>query len=260
VAALAACGSVLALLAAAAPAAAKSAPAARGYDISYPQCGSSYPKGQTFGIVGVNGGVANNANKCVGGELKWAASSPGLATPPQASASLYINTADPGPGVSDWPHSGSSEGYGTCHGGWSRACAFVYGEQRATYSYGLVNANHPLLASTEPWWLDIETVNTWASRKALNIATIRGFVEGLINAGAPASVGIYSSATEWRTITGLNSHTTSSALGYSPPSWVVGSGSVTDAEKMCRSIAFTGGKPTLAQYSHGSFDGDLRCR
>jgi hypothetical protein len=187
--------------------------------------------------VGVNGGVANNANKCVGGELKWAASSPGLATPPQASASLYINTADPGPGVSDWPHSGSSEGYGTCHGGWSRACAFVYGEQRATYSYGLVNANHPLLASTEPWWLDIETVNTWASRKALNIATIRGFVEGLIN-----------------------SHTTSSALGYSPPSWVVGSGSVTDAEKMCRSIAFTGGKPTLAQYSHGSFDGDLRCR
>jgi hypothetical protein len=251
---------VLALLAAASPAAAKPVPAAGGYDISYPQCGSPYPKGQAFGIVGVNGGLANNANNCVGGEVKWAASSPGLTRPPQAAASLYVNTANPGPGVSDWPRSGSAEGYGACHGGWSKACAFVYGEQRATYSYGLVSADHPNLASTAPWWLDIETVNSWASRKALNIATIRGFIEGLINAGAPAPVGIYSSAAEWRAITGLNSHTTSSALGSSPPSWIVGGGAEAGAEKTCRSIAFTGMKPTLAQYSRGSFDGDLRCK
>jgi hypothetical protein len=259
-AALAVCGSALALLAAASPATATPAPAARGYDISYPQCGSPFPKGQTFGLVGVNGGVANNANKCAAGEVKWAASSPGLTRPPQAPASLYINTADPGPGVSDWPHSGSSEQYGRCHGRWSKACAFVYGEQRAAYSYGLVSAHHPVLASTAPWWLDIETVNSWASRRALNIAAIRGFIEGLVSAGAPAPVGVYSSAAEWRAITGLNSHTSRSALGSSPPSWIVGGGTVADAERTCRSVAFTGIKPTLAQYSHGRFDGDLRCK
>jgi hypothetical protein len=49
-------------------------------------------------------------------------------------------------------------------------------------------------------------------------------------------------------------------LGSSPPSWIVDGGTVTDAEKTCRSVAFTGIKPTLAQYSHGSFDGDLRCK
>src|SRR5437763_7022569 len=151
----------LSLAALAPAAAARPSPAARGYDISYPQCGSSYPKGQTFGIVGVNGGLANNANNCLGSEVKWAASSPGLTSPPQAPASMYINTADPGPGVSDWPHSGSDT-YGTCRGKWSKPCAFLYGERRATHSYALLGRSRPNLASTAPWWLDIETVNSWA--------------------------------------------------------------------------------------------------
>jgi len=33
-----------------------------GYDASYPQCSGSYPSNPLFGIVGVNGGLANNAN------------------------------------------------------------------------------------------------------------------------------------------------------------------------------------------------------
>jgi hypothetical protein len=129
-----------------------------------------------------------------------------------------------------------------------------------------VGARHPDLASIAPWWLDIETVNSWATNstrgyKGLNIATIRGFIEGLINAGAPAPVGVYSSATEWHAITGLTPHTTSSAFGSALPAWIVGGGALTDAEKTCRrSVAFTGTKPTLAQYSRGSFDGDLRCK
>ncbi|HZC74863.1 MAG TPA: hypothetical protein VE220_02720, partial [Gaiellaceae bacterium] len=32
-----------------------------GFDVSYPQCSGSYPSNPLFGIVGVNGGLANTA-------------------------------------------------------------------------------------------------------------------------------------------------------------------------------------------------------
>ena len=35
---------------------------ATGNDISYPQCGGSFPSGQAFGIVGVNDGLVNDTN------------------------------------------------------------------------------------------------------------------------------------------------------------------------------------------------------
>lgn len=257
----------LAMLGVPANAAASPGPAARGADVSYPQCGHVLPQHQTFGIVGVNGGLANTANKCLGRELRWAKSSPGLTSPSpsQAQASLYINTADPGPGVSDWPQSGTTTDYGACHGHWTRACAYLYGVARATYSYNLVSAVDSELASTAPWWLDIETVNSWATRstsgyKGLNIATIRGFIEGLVADGAAAPVGVYSTATEWRTITGLSPSKTAAALdGTSPPAWISGTGTLKDARAACAAAGFTGIRPALAQYSAGSFDGDLRC-
>jgi hypothetical protein len=236
-----------------------------GYDISYPQCGRTYPGGQAFGIVGVNGGLANDANRCMGSEIAWAKASPGLNFPPQAPVSLYINTADPGPapGVSDWPSSGSDQ-YGTCHGGWSKACAYLYGERRATYSYNLVSAKHEELASEVPWWLDVETSNTWATSstrgyRGLNIAAIEGFIGGLTSQGAAAPVGIYSIASQWKAITGLTSRTTRSAFGYSPPAWSAGAQTLKQAHSICASTAFTGKRPALAQYSSGGYDADLRC-
>jgi hypothetical protein len=140
----------------------------------------------------------------------------------------------------------------------------VYGQQRATYSYGLVSAINPNVASTAPWWLDIETVNSWATSSTpgytgLNIAAIRGFIDGLINAGAAAPVGIYSTGSDWSAITGLNATTTSSAFGSSPPAWIAGSRALKGAQSKCASVGFTGANPTLAQYSSNGFDGDLRC-
>lgn len=257
------CASALLLLASASSATARTTKL--GYDISYPQCGRAYPSGQAFGIVGVNGGLANDANGCLKSELVWAQASPGLTSPAQAPASLYINTADPGPapGVTDWPSSGSDT-YGACDGSWSKACAYLYGQQRANYSYGLVSAIDSNLASTAPWWLDIETSNSWATSstagyKGLNIAAIKGFISGLTDAGAAAPVGIYSIGTQWNTITGLTAQTTASALGSSPPAWVGGARTLKGAQNRCASTGFTGVRPTLAQYSANGFDADLRC-
>jgi hypothetical protein len=258
---------VIVAMATAATAAASHGPgsgrtSATGYDISYPQCGHSLPSGQKFGVVGVNGGLANDANSCLSSELAWAAGSPGLTSPPQPAASLYINTADPGPGVADWPTSGGSTPYGTCGGGWTQACAYAYGQARAQYSYGLVSAINPSSAAGAPWWLDIETGNSWATSSTsgytgLNIATIQGFVGGLQSSGATGPVGIYSTGSQWLAITGLNA-SSSQTYFASEPDWVAGAGSLKQAQSKC-SASFTGGRVTLVQYPAGSFDGDYAC-
>jgi hypothetical protein len=233
-------------------------PPGTGFDISYPQCGHSYPSGGAFGIVGVNGGLANDANGCLGSELAWAQTTPGLASPAQPRTSLYINTADPGNGVADWPRSGSSTLYGSCDGSWSQACAYIYGQQRASYSYGLVGGT---LASSAPWWLDIETANSWATATnasnwgALNVATIQGFIAGLQGAGAGGPIGFYSTASQWQAITG---QTASNSSFPTARDWVAGAATLSQAQANC-SASFSGGRVALAQFPSGGFDGDYAC-
>jgi len=61
-----------------------------GYDASFPQCSGSYPWNPLFGIVGVNGGLANNANRCISGELHWARDAAG-AEAPEAAAPVAVH-------------------------------------------------------------------------------------------------------------------------------------------------------------------------
>jgi hypothetical protein len=230
-------------------------PAGTGFDISYPQCGGSYPSGAAFGIVGVNGGLANDANGCLASELAWAQATPGLANPTQPGTSLYLNTADPGNGVADWPRSGSTTLYGSCDGSWSPACSYIYGQQRASYSYGLVPSS---VASSAPWWLDIETANSWATganAAALNVATIQGFIAGLQGKGANGAIGFYSTASQWQSITGQNASNSSFPTAHD---WVAGAGSLSQAQTNC-SASFSGGRVVLAQFPSGGFDGDYAC-
>lgn len=176
-------------------------PAPSGNDISYPQCGGSYPVGQAFGIVGLNDGRPNSLNPCLGqdpttasystSELYWAvASSTGATTQPKAS--LYINTADPGnlysgTPIPDWPTAGTTP-YGSCTttevktstgtyalGANTPACAWQYGYNKAsqdsswlTSTADAIDAQAPPVAVTGAvsgyeWWLDVETANTWLS-------------------------------------------------------------------------------------------------
>ena len=69
---------------------------ATGYDASYPQCSGPYPSNPLFAIVGVNGGLASNANRCLSDELRWAREAPGQKRPKQLPLSLYIDTGNPG--------------------------------------------------------------------------------------------------------------------------------------------------------------------
>jgi hypothetical protein len=232
-----------------------------GYDASYPQCSGSYPSNPLFGIVGANGGRANNANPCIRSELHWARNAPGQKRPKQPPLSLYINTGNPGGRrVADWPSGGTAPAYGACNSRLTNACSYIYGEQRAAHSYRLVAALNPVWAQTAPWWLDVEVTASWAGTYQLNIAALQGFIAGLHNAGATGPIGIYSTSAQWKDITGLTAHTTSTAFHRSPPDWVAGTtATLMQARQNCTSRGFTGVAPTLAQYRIGPLDADLRC-
>jgi hypothetical protein len=233
-----------------------------GFDISYPQCSGSYPSNPLFGIVGVNGGLANNANPCLSDELSWGRGAPGQKRPKQPPLSLYINTANPGGRrhVADWPRSGTTPLYAACNGKLTNACSYLYGEQRAAHSYRLVAASDPTDARTAPWWLDVELATSWAGTYQLNIAALQGFIAGLHKAGATGPIGIYSTSAQWHDITGLTAQTTETAFHSQLPDWVAGTRTtLTQARYNCTKGSFTGAAPTLAQYRIDQQDADLRC-
>jgi hypothetical protein len=232
-----------------------------GYDVSYPQCSGSYPSNPLFGIVGVNGGLANNANPCLSRELQWARDAPGQKRPAQPRLSLYIDTGNPGAHhVADWPSGGKAPAYGSCNGLLTNACSYLYGAQRAAHSYDLVAATDSAAAETAPWWLDVELAASWAGTYQLNIASLRGFIAGLRSAGATGPIGIYSTSGQWKDITGLTARTTPAAFNGRLPDWVAGTrATLAQARLNCISGGFTGVAPKLAQYRIGPLDADLRC-
>jgi hypothetical protein len=239
-----------------------SEPPPQGYDVSYPQCSGSYPENALFAIVGVDGGIASNTNRCLGSELSWARGTPGRRHPSQPPVSLYIDTGNPGAHhVATWPQGGTAPLYGACNGKLTNACSYLYGEQRAAHSYALVAASSAVEARTAAWWLDVELGESWAGTYELNVAALRGFVAGLSNAGATGPIGVYSTAAQWREITGLTSQTTTATFHRQLAGWVAGAARVTLAQARlnCSSGGFTGVRPTLAQYTYESFDADLRC-
>jgi hypothetical protein len=232
-----------------------------GYDVSYPQCSGSYPSSPLFGIVGVDGGLADNANSCISGELSWARNAPGQKRPKQPPLSLYIDTGNPGGHhVADWPTAGTAPAYGACNGLLTNSCSYIYGEQRAAHSYRLVAALDQVAARTAPWWLDVELTLSWAGTYQLNIAALQGFVAGLHDAGATGPIGIYSTGAQWTEITGLTAQTTPAAFHRQLPDWVAGTeATLAQARQNCTSAGFTGLAPTLVQYRVGRLDADLRC-
>jgi hypothetical protein len=237
-------------------------PPPTGYDVSYPQCSGSYPSNPLWAIVGVNGGIASNTNKCLNSELSWARTTPGQRRPQQDSVSFYIDTGNPGAHqVATWPSGGTAPVYGKCNGKLTNSCSYLYGEQRAAASFRLAAASSASEAKTAAWWLDVELEESWAGTYALNIAALQGFVAGIHNSGATGSIGIYSTSAQWKEITGLTAQTTTAAFKLQLTDWVAGGATTTlsEARANCADGGFTGVDPTLAQYGFDNFDADLRC-
>jgi hypothetical protein len=267
-----------------------------GNDVSYPQCSKRLrlPSSPAFAIVGVNGGLANDLNPCFGpsttypsygqSELYWAvADSVGGTT--EAKVQLYVNTADPGniyngTLIADWPTSGASP-YGDCTtttvttdsgpataGENSTACAWVYGNQRALQDIAWladaaaqINSQSPPdpvsgTASDYPWWLDVETVNSWQTGpdgQAMNVADLEGMLAAFGDSGAHG-VGVYSTGSQWDQVVGATPASFANA-----PDWVPGATSLSDAQAACTTLApFTGGGVAITQWT-SNVDGDFAC-
>jgi hypothetical protein len=268
VVALAAAGAVLALQspATAAPSEFDTPVSVVGLDVSHPQCGTDLPDGPAFAIVGVNGGVATEANPCLAEQLEWAWEAHG-SVPGQPSAQLYLNTANPGQVrslIETWPSDGDTP-YGECDGGNSTACSWRYGWERTRESVtdffqpAARAAEVDPLPSSYRWWLDVETMNTWQlgsdEARERNRAAIEGMAAYLDLRGA--DVGLYSTGQQWGQIVGT-------VPGSSPlaglPSWLAGSTTLAEAFTACEQPPLVpGGEVALSQYVPDDLDRNHSC-
>ncbi len=245
-----------------------------GNDISWPQCNKALPKNQAFGIVGVNGGLANNTNPCFPKELTWAQLSTGVLTI-QPAAQLYVNTANPHgvSGITDWPQNNldshnydttAIDPYGSCSSNNPTACAWQFGWNQADldvqdrFESGANNAHVDAVPGHYTWWLDVETGNSWESGsdgQQRNIAVLQGMVKYLNIYGAKA--GLYSTSYQWGKIAGTTS--TGTPLD-GLDSWLPGAKSQTAAKNNCSQSSLTvGGKVTTTQFISQNLDYDLSC-
>jgi hypothetical protein len=227
-------------------------PSTRGYDISYPQCGGAYPSNPAFAIVGVNGGRVYSVNSCLASQIAWGGG---------PSASLYANTANPGPALSSfWPIGQITPRFCDANNPDSAECAFDYGWNAAMQSVDTATAAYESLGYTASpsgaaWWLDVETANSWRSdRLDFNVASLQGAVAYLQSVGV-TNIGFYSTTVQWGVITG------GSQVFAPMPVWGAGSRSEKAATSLCRSTttSFTGGPLVMVQYPYAGFDADLRC-
>jgi hypothetical protein len=251
----------------AAPGSASAAASRVGYDVSYPQCGTTLPTGQAFAVVGVNGGLSTKANNCLAAQLTWAWRSSGVMAS-QPKAQLYLNTANPGEvldQVSTWPTAGGTP-YGTCTGTNSMACSWRYGYERARNSVVSFFTPAAQVAAVDGrpssyiWWLDVETENTWQSGSSAalerNRATLEGMTAYLVSRGA--TVGLYSTRYQFSQIAGaVDSHNTLAGR----LNWLAGSTSLTAATAACLTPPLTPrGRVALSQYVVSGLDRDYSCR
>jgi hypothetical protein len=221
-----------------------------GADISYPQCSRPFPARPAFGLIGVNGGRPTTTNPCLAAELAWGARSRGGT--PHDKIQLYVNTANPGPSDPGWPRSGTN-GYGTCHGSASSACAYQYGWDRARDDATIRGIASP---QSYMWWLDVEVANSWRGTGSENAAVLEGMADYFTSIHS-RGVGIYSTRLMWAQIVGNGVGPRSSLNGLS--NWRALVGGLAEARAACGVQPLTpGGRIEMIQFTT-DFDYDFSC-
>ena len=227
-------------------------PSALGNDISYPQCPTgAEPSGPAFAIVGVTGGRPFSPNPCLAREFAWALSS---SSPAQAHVGLYMNAANPGPQSPNWPNA-SSAAPRACASDWNSDCAYDYGWLAAqdAYARAVLVVGTPA-AAQYPWWLDVEAANSWSNDQTSNASAVQGALDYLRSANI-ASLGVYSTSTDWEALIG--SPSTSGPLA-GLLNWRPGPSGAQDAPAWCNRTV-TGGRVKFVQFPAGGFDTDFAC-
>ncbi|MBP1233290.1 hypothetical protein JOE40_002934 [Arthrobacter sp. PvP102] len=230
-----------------------------GIDVSWPQCGKTLPEGLAFAIVGVNNGLANNTNPCLGDQLDWADSTiveDQVTSQPRVA--LYVNTANPGLAGSWWPKSNFYMGtvvdnpYGKCQGKNDKACAYMYGYAKAYDDAVLRGVDGP---EDYFWWLDVEAENSWQADTEANRADLEGMTAYFESIGA--DVGIYSTGYQWGKIAGTVP-STSNLAGL--PSWLAGARTLKGAKSNCSLEGLTPGSTVeVTQYVSNGLDYNYAC-
>jgi len=213
-------------------------PGSVGYDISFPQCGQTFPaQPYAFGIVGATGGRAFTHNPCLRAQYNWAMAS---GRPP----SLYINTKYPSGTTLAERDTGPA---GACASADTRCQAYNYGYKTAQHAVAYAKTQG--VTDVSMWWLDVETENTWSADKPMNAVVLEAAVDYLKTQNV--SIGIYSTAYQWAIIAGT----------YAPrlPLWVAGGRDAAHAQELCATGAFGGGEVQLVQYVAVPFSKDLVC-
>ncbi len=206
---------------------------AYGYDISWPQCGGTYPPPAPVAVVGVNGGSAFSTNPCFSSEAAWGG----------GNLSVYVNLNSPqGSNASEWGHGPA----GNCALGDLNCESFNYGFNTAEASIqSAFVAGH----GSRTWWLDIETGNYWTSDTQANDQVIAGALTAIQGSGYSAA--IYSTNYQWGQIAGI----------YVPsvPVWYPTGVATSTPFHWCSTRSFAGGPVYLVQDAAGAFDGDYSC-
>ena len=274
-------------------------PRVTGNDISFPQCGGAFPVRPAFGIVGVNGGLANDLNPCLGpsssqpsyrrSELYWAvAASTGVSSQPKAS--LYVDTGDPGnhdngAPIADWPKVGATP-YGACTtvrlktrkgtftvGRNSNACAWEYGYKKGAQDVAWVSGAAKAIDRQKPavtvaaaarsyhWWLDVELTSTWQTGTKGKPMNVAD-LRGMVAAlrrFGASVIGAYSTSLQWTAITGGTGPSSGSL--YRMPNWIPGARHLAGAKGNCHQKSFTGGRVVITQWLPNPplDDGDYAC-
>ena len=259
-----------------------------GYDISYPQCGTVYPRtmaqasattsttslrawwstlrnppatrstpvrnwypGSSFGIVGVNSGYPFISSAHPG--------NPCLAdeyghTP---LAGLYVNTGFD-PSYTDSAHTTAhcASLSATVGGSTMQRQAWAVGCSEAEKDMAYVQAQ----AITNPtaWWLDIEDGNSWCGLhgvscdQTLNQFAIQGVIDTL-RSNVASPVGIYSNSLFWSEIVGTL------PVNGATWDWIASGASTSQQAKGYCGNSFSGPPVSLVQFVSGSIDRDVAC-